>query len=287
MAWNNQTSRRVLLRVATVTTLASVGVVAFAPRSANRVQTDATPLLTTVEPSMGGGSAAAHSPQPDPTTRATRARVSTTTAAAPKPTQPSPTTHDHHSMQPSATTAAAPVAAATTPTTTATVVHGGSTHGGVYCNGWITRVAPASHLTVYDSTNGRVPNATDCANAKAFYNRAVSANAKYADINVAKANNFRRGGDPPSQYAQHYVNWNKTPGVADATNPEGLVYHFDASGHATLIGIYFFEKGGPLTQPAGPLTIWHSHSPTAARMLHVWTFPGVRDPFALMLNGAR
>ena len=185
-------------------------------------------------------------------------------------------------------TAAPPVVAATTPpTSTTTVVRGGSTSGGVYCNGWITRVAPASHLTIYDTTGGRAPSVGDCSNARAFYNRAVAANSKYADINVAKANNFRPGGDPPGQYAQHYVNWNKTPGVADATNPEGLVYHFDSAGNATLIGIYFFESGGPLTQPAGPLTIWHSHTPTAARMLHIWTFPGARDPFALMLSGAR
>ena len=139
---------------------------------------------------------------------------------------------------------------------------------------------------MYDSTGGRPPTATDCANAHAFYNAVQAANSKYADIKVAKAHNFRPGGDPPGQYAQHYVNWNKTPGVADPTNPEGLVYHFDAQGHATLIGIYFFESGGPLRQPAGPLTMWHSHTPTSARMLHVWMFPGCKDPFAFMISSA-
>ncbi len=174
---------------------------------------------------------------------------------------------------------------ATAPTRT-TIVRGGSTHAGSYCNGWITRVA-APQLTIYDNTGGRAVTASDCANAHAFYNAVAAANAKYGNINVAKANNFRPGSDPAGQYIQHYVNWNNTAGVADPTNPEGLAYHFDAAGHATLMGVYFFESAGTtLRQPAGPLTAWHSHTPTSSRMLHVWLFAGCRDPFAFMISGA-
>ncbi len=223
-------------------------------------------------------------------TRAIPKRSTTTTDA--RPPKSSVTDHAHggsgHAAQMPTDSSHTPdtIASSGIPSTVPTVIQGGSTHGGVYCNGWITRIAPPSHLTIYDATHGRTPTIGDCANAHAFYGAVVTANSKYGDINVAIANNFRPGGDPAGQYAQHYVNWNKTPGVADPNNPEGLVYHFDAAGHATLLGIYFFETTSPLVQPAGPLTVWHSHMPTSARMLHVWTFPGCRDPFAFMISGA-
>ena len=164
---------------------------------------------------------------------------------------------------------------------------GGSHAGGAFCNGWIQRAPAASHLTIVDSTNGRAPTAADCANAHAFYNTVRAANAKYADINVAIADNYKPGSDAPTNIARHYVYWGARPGVANPNAPEGLVYKFDSAGHATLLGIYFFENAGTsLYQPGGPITIWHAHSATAQRMLHVWTFNGARDPFALMLSGA-
>jgi hypothetical protein len=145
----------------------------------------------------------------------------------------------------------------------------------------------SAHLVVDDSTGGRPPTAQDCANARAFYNAVVAANSKYADINVALANNFKPGGDPPGQYAQHYVQWGPSPWIADPNRPEGLVYHFDASGHATLLGVMFTEQSNNLPQPGGPLTVWHHHhTGNAGHMLHVWMFPGVQDPFALMVTSA-
>jgi hypothetical protein len=158
---------------------------------------------------------------------------------------------------------------------------------GVFCNGWIHRKAPSPHMVVDDRTGGRAPTAQDCANARAFYNAVVAANSKYADINVALAANFRPGGDPPGQYGQHYVQWGPSPGIADPNHPEGLVYHFDSSGHATLLGVMFVEQSNNLPQPGGPITVWHHHhTGNAGHMLHVWFFPGVQDPFALMISSA-
>ena len=158
---------------------------------------------------------------------------------------------------------------------------------GVLCGGWINRRPPPAHMIVDDSTGGRTPTATDCANARAFYNAVVAANSKYADINVAIAAGFKPGGDPAGQYAQHYVQWGPSPWICDPTRPEGLVYHFDSSGHATLLGVMFVEQTNNLPQPGGPITVWHHHhSGNAGHMLHVWMFPGVRDPFALMISSA-
>lgn len=208
----------------------------------------------------------------------------TTSTRKPSVALPTPTTHRHSNTTQAP---AATVGNAGTPTTVPAHTGGGSHAGGTFCNGWIRRAPAASHLTVYDTTGGRAPTASDCANARAFYNAAVSANAKFADIKVALANNYKPGSDAPSNVARHYVYWGPRPGVASATAPEGLVYRFDSAGKATLIGIYFYEKAGThLSQPGGPLTVWHSHTPTSARMLHVWTFPGTRDPFAFMLSGA-
>ena len=193
----------------------------------------------------------------------------------------------HHSGVPATVPATVPdtVPAPAAPPTT--IGGQGTMNGGVFCGGWIHRMATSAHLLISDTTGGRAPTATDCANAHAFYSQTAAAIAKYSDINVAIADNFKPGTDAPGQIPRHYVHWGPSPTVGDPNHPEGLVYRFDAAGHATLLAAYFFETAsGSLPQPGGPLTIWHAHSAGAPWMLHVWIFPGTVDPFALMFSGA-
>ena len=100
------------------------------------------------------------------------------------------------------------------------------------------------------------------------------ANAKYADLNVAIANNYKPGHDAPGSPATHYVYWGDT-GLMDPNHPQGLMYRFDPGTHkATWLGVMFVERGGPLPQPGGPLTVWHDHGVGQQYMFHVWTFAG-------------
>jgi hypothetical protein len=141
-------------------------------------------------------------------------------------------------------------------------------------------------MRVHDATGGRAPSAADCANARAFYNQVLAANAKYADINVAIANNFKPGHDAPGSPATHYVFWGAT-GLMDPNHPQGLMYKIDPTTHqATWLGVMFVERSGPLPQPGGSLTVWHDHGVGQQEMFHVWTFAGAADPFALMLPDA-
>ncbi len=141
-------------------------------------------------------------------------------------------------------------------------------------------------MRVNDTTGGRAPSAADCANAKAFYDRVVAANAQYADLNVAIAHNFRPGHDAANAAATHYVYWGPT-GLLDPLHPQGLMYKFDPVTHkATWLGVMFSEPRGVLPQPGGSLTVWHDHGAGMPQMFHVWTFAGAADPFALMLPDA-
>ncbi len=217
------------------------------------------------------------------TVRATTTTHETTTTTGHRPSAlTSPPTHAARMNGPSNPSASSPPPTAPAPPV---VMQPGGVQ--VFCGGWITRRPPTGGIVVDDSTGGRMPTAADCANAHAFYNAVRAANAKYANIAVAIAAGFKRGGDPASQVPQHYVQWGPSPGILDPNHPEGLVYRIDSSGNATLLAVMFVESGGNLPQPGGPLTVWHHHTTgNAGHMLHVWLFPGAIDPFALMYSNA-
>jgi hypothetical protein len=167
--------------------------------------------------------------------------------------------------------------------------NGGVLKPGYYCNGWIHRTASPMHIHIHDKTGGRPPTKADCANAHAFFNKVMKANAKYADFNVALKNDFRRGNDDPHAQVQHWVYWHKVPEVLDPNRPEGLMYKKDPNtGKMRWYGVFFVEKGSPnLPQPGGSLTAWHSHEGMDMPwMFHVWTFAGATDPFAAGLPAA-
>ena len=211
-----------------------------------------------------------------PPATADRSNSSTTPSQSNRTNPPTPTTR-------AATNVTTP------PSTPSTQPSAGTTNrnGGTFCNGWIHRVPAATNLTIFDTTNDRSPTAGDCANAHNFYNAVLASTAQFSNINIAIAAGYRPGSDAPGTITRHYVYWKGRSTTADPNQPQGLMYKFDAAGHATFLGAYYFANAGSaLPQPAGPLTVWHSHMPNALRMLHIWTFAGVRDPFALMLSGA-
>lgn len=255
---------------------------------------------TTTTWARSGVSAAAGASTTSAPARAATRRVPPATSSAPRGAAVTPATHaavtatsgaaGHVAGQDGGGTAA-PAPPGTSPGTSPPSAVGQQGKGVQrWCNGWITRLPLMStQMVAVDATGGRLPTAADCANAKAFYDRVKTAAAKYADINVAIADNFRPGADAPGQVPRHYVQWGPSPSVGDPTKPEGLVYKFDPrTGAATLLGVMFSEVPGvPLPQPGGPITVWHYHNkPGAQRMLHVWLFPGAVDPFALMYGDA-
>jgi len=95
----------------------------------------------------------------------------------------------------------------------------------------------------------------------------------------------------------HYPNFanRRDDGVLDPGRPEALVYLQRPGGDPILLGLVYMVVG---TQdrptPAGDLAAWHVHGVAGCHhpdldpgcgdvrggMLHVWTYPGVVDPFA-------
>lgn len=151
-------------------------------------------------------------------------------------------------------------------------------------------------LVIHDATDG-VPTARDCAGAQEFHASVAAAAARFADLDVAVAEGYaptRRSRTDESPI-DHSMLTADEPAVLDPARPEGLVYRVDERG-ATLLGVVFVETGeADLAQPGGPFTTWHDHTSggcpdevpdcgelggTPPRMLHVWLFPGVADPFA-------
>jgi hypothetical protein len=137
--------------------------------------------------------------------------------------------------------------------------------------------------------------------ADAFYDAVTAGTERYQDIDVATASGYAEttakvGGDGP---IKHYMR-RGGGGAAelDPERPQGLVYYVDDD-QATLIGAVFTSRDEEPEQPAGPLTVWHDHSPMGCpetrpdcpaadgidegenppKMLHVWLFDGA-DRFA-------
>ena len=190
--------------------------------------------------------------------------------------------------------------------TEGTAGNGNMTGGAM--GGFATGDDVGSHqgLTLHDNTGGRVATAEDEAGAAGFITEVTDGVARYRDIGRASADGYHpnAGNDKQSwNPVKHYSRGTKGNGDAgwwDPTRPGGLIYKFADDGAATLIGVVFISPPGTsdadLPQPGGPLTVWHDHAsmgcPAAdpdcgqrdnvnpPKMLHVWFFDGVVQPFA-------
>lgn len=151
------------------------------------------------------------------------------------------------------------------------------------------------------------PTASQVAAATALATATTNATAPYADLDAALAAGYRATG----RLSGVDVHLERRAYLADGrtldpTRPETLVY---AAGHgrALLLGAVFQMEvaGRAAPEPGGPLTRWHAHnvcvsalppgfgvaSPyggcppltlafTTVEMMHVWTVPNPRGPFA-------
>jgi hypothetical protein len=120
--------------------------------------------------------------------------------------------------------------------------------------------------------------------------------ARYADERAALADGFRPNPDPRSPNVHYRNAANHRDGVVlDTAKPEGLVYRSGADGSKTLMGAVFSVHPRQVVPfDAYPVVTFHSHDATGCpamhvtpdqpcdaspRMVHVWLFSGVVDPF--------
>jgi len=167
-------------------------------------------------------------------------------------------------------------------------------------------------LAVHDCSGRNTPSAKDEENAEELIAAVTADIAQYRDLAVAEEEGYRitdEAAQSPSPI-DHYMS--SGPGTTrggemlDTDHPSGLVYFQDDDGSIELLGAVWRSREECPPQPAGPLTVWHDHSPSgcpaahpdcpaatgegdAARvpkMFHVWIYEGVEEPFAHDLPGA-
>ena len=123
-----------------------------------------------------------------------------------------------------------------------------------------------------------------------------AATGKYADVDEALRAGYRPnrlGGEE----ATHYPNRSlmRDGKVLDPMAPESLMYWTAADGDKVLVGVVYKTAASEYASaPGGALTTWHTHAAgnkcypgldsdcpdNTTKMLHVFFFDGVHDPFA-------
>lgn len=154
----------------------------------------------------------------------------------------------------------------------------------------------------------RTPTPAEIRATDDLYAATAAAIAKYRDVEVAAADGYDVSGlagqdfhatNPAYEHDDHHL---------DPERPETLVYAVGASGEPLLLGAMFQMDDIGQVGPAvgGPLTVWHAHDricftvpfalagltspyglcplgavtlPITQEMMHIWTLPGVEDPF--------
>jgi hypothetical protein len=132
--------------------------------------------------------------------------------------------------------------------------------------------------------------------------------ARFTDLRTAAAAGYDVAHVSGLAYHAGNTAYQRDGRILDPTRPETLVYAQTAGGVVLLGAMYQMpglDQAGP--QVAGPLTVWHAHEqicvsllppaisgilsplgdcpvgslllPTTGEMLHVWTLPGVPQPF--------
>jgi hypothetical protein len=160
----------------------------------------------------------------------------------------------------------------------------------------------------------REPTPQEIEEAEHIYHEVVEALAPYRDPEVAAAAGYKVDGMYGTSFHASNEAYQADDHIFDPPRPETLVYAVGTNG-PVLLGA-MFEMGdlrlaGPA--PGGPLTVWHAHDhicfsltppalaglvspfggcpfgsiaiPMTGEMLHVWTLPGVEEPFGEIDEG--
>jgi hypothetical protein len=132
------------------------------------------------------------------------------------------------------------------------------------------------------------------AGARALVEQVKAGTAEYVDTDLAAADGYRpnpNGGPDASHWPSRAAT--RDGRVLDPARPESLMYWTARDGRKVLVGAVF--KAFPSQQaptPGGDLTMWHVHESRGTKcypaeddtcdgtkMLHVFFFDGVVDPF--------
>jgi len=164
-------------------------------------------------------------------------------------------------------------------------------------------------LVIHDCSGRDEPSTEDEEAAQDLVDAVQDAAASYPDVEAAEAAGYvapDRDARPGSPVLHYWRPSSSTGAQLDVDQPDGLVYFVHDDGSSTLLGFVWRSRLECPPQPGGPLTVWHDHSaqgcpperpdcPAASgeadptrvpKMLHVWVFDGVEDPFAHDLPGA-
>jgi hypothetical protein len=162
--------------------------------------------------------------------------------------------------------------------------------------------------TLLPATGPTVTTAADQAAADELVAATRVGIARFADLRVAAAAGYDVAHVSGLGYHAANAAYQRDGLILDPTRPETLVYA-QTPGGAVLLGAMYQMPGLHQTGPqvAGPLTVWHAHEqvclsliplgisgllsplgdcpvgslllPDTGEMLHVWTLPGVPQPF--------
>lgn len=154
----------------------------------------------------------------------------------------------------------------------------------------------------------REPTADEIEEAEHIYQEVVEALSPYSDPAKAAADGYDVEGMYGTSFHASNDAFKSDDHIFDPHRPETLVYAVGSDG-PVLLGAMFemtdLRIAGPA--PGGPLTVWHAHDhvcfsltppalaglvspfggcpfgsiaiPMTGEMLHVWTLPGIEEPF--------
>ncbi|GMQ84582.1 MAG: hypothetical protein BMS9Abin07_0146 [Acidimicrobiia bacterium] len=155
----------------------------------------------------------------------------------------------------------------------------------------------------------RAPTSAEQEAADRVYAETVIGITKYEDLAVAAAAGYQVDQIVGSQYHAENPIFKADGVILDPERPETLVYEPGPDGPILLGALYEMESiGEPGPAFGGPITVWHAHDhicfsltppaiagfesplgacpiasisvPITNEMIHVWTLPGVEDPYA-------
>ncbi len=155
----------------------------------------------------------------------------------------------------------------------------------------------------------RPATAAEREEARRFHEETAAAIEKYSDVAVAAADGYLVEDMVGSQFHAENPQRKSDGIILDPLLPETLVYEPTPDGPVLLGALYEMEAiGDPGPMFAGPLAVWHAHDhvcfgsipptitgfesplgtcplgslsvPITNEMIHVWTIPGVDDPYS-------
>jgi len=155
----------------------------------------------------------------------------------------------------------------------------------------------------------RAPTVFEIAEADRIHRETTAAIEKYKDIAVAAAAGYDVANIAGSQFHAENARYKSDGIVVDPQRPETLVYELGPDGPILLGALFEMESvGAPGPAFGGPITVWHAHNnicfsftppaiagfesplgvcpltaisfPVTNEMIHVWTIPGVENPYS-------